>query len=111
MLCKCDLVTDLVVEFPELQGLVGSEYAREKGETGRSCLMQFLNTIFQDLPETYCLDTDTGAILSIADKFDTICRNVSDRQYSFRFRRSLCAKKKSFRNSAYFLERVLILIL
>jgi len=32
MLCKCDLVANLVVEFPELQGLVGSEYAKEKGE-------------------------------------------------------------------------------
>ncbi|MDZ7838785.1 MAG: glycine--tRNA ligase subunit beta [Actinomycetota bacterium] len=31
-LCKCDLVTNMVVEFPQLQGIVGREYALEKGE-------------------------------------------------------------------------------
>ncbi|MEI4913973.1 glycine--tRNA ligase subunit beta, partial [Klebsiella pneumoniae] len=31
-LCKADLVTGMVGEFPELQGIVGREYARKQGE-------------------------------------------------------------------------------
>src|SRR5207248_9017114 len=31
-LCKCDLVTQMVAEFPELQGVMGREYARADGE-------------------------------------------------------------------------------
>lgn len=71
MLCKCDLVTDLVVEFPELQGLVGSEYAKEKGEkadVASAIFEHYLPRVAQDILP----DTDTGAILSIADKIDTI---------------------------------------
>ena len=71
MLCKCDLVTDLVVEFPELQGLVGKEYAMEKGEAGEipdAILEHYLPRFAGDmLPATI-----TGSILSLADKFDTI---------------------------------------
>ena len=71
MLCKCDLVTDLVVEFPELQGLVGKEYAKEKGETG-----EIPDAIFEHYLPRFAGDilpaTLTGAILSLADKFDTI---------------------------------------
>ena len=33
-LCKCDLVSDMVLEFPELQGVAGSHYALHDGETG-----------------------------------------------------------------------------
>ncbi|OQA21787.1 MAG: Glycine--tRNA ligase beta subunit [Actinobacteria bacterium ADurb.Bin346] len=71
MICKCDLVTNLVVEFPELQGLVGREYAKEKGEAAdvsESVFEHYLPRFANDiLPLTV-----TGAILSIADKFDTI---------------------------------------
>lgn len=71
MLCKCDLVTDLVVEFPELQGLVGKEYAREKGEAG-----EIPDAVFEHYLPRFAGDilpsTLTGAILSLADKFDTI---------------------------------------
>jgi len=70
-ICKCDLVTNLVVEFPELQGLVGMEYAKEKGEkadVARAVFEHYLPRFAGDmLPET-----DTGSILSIADKIDTI---------------------------------------
>jgi glycyl-tRNA synthetase beta chain len=31
-LCKCDLVSDMVLEFPELQGIAGGHYARHDGE-------------------------------------------------------------------------------
>ncbi len=70
-ICKCDLVTDLVVEFPELQGLVGREYAKEKGE-----IPEVAEAIFEHyLPRSAgdsLPDTATGSILSIADKIDTL---------------------------------------
>jgi glycyl-tRNA synthetase beta chain len=71
MLCKCDLVTDLVVEFPELQGLVGKEYAKEKGQSD-----EIPDAIFEHYLPRFAGDilpaTLTGALLSLADKFDTI---------------------------------------
>jgi len=71
MLCKTDLVTNLVVEFPELQGVVGREYAKErneKKEISEAIFEHYLPRFYGDLlPET-----TTGAILSIADKIDTI---------------------------------------
>jgi len=71
MFCKCDLVTNMVVEFPELQGTVGKEYARERGEKfdiPESIFEHYLPRFSEDvLPAT-----DVGSILSIADKIDTI---------------------------------------
>jgi glycyl-tRNA synthetase beta chain len=71
MLCKCDLVTNMVVEFPALQGVVGREYAREKGENS-----QVSEAIFEHYLPRFSGDvlpkTDTGSLLSIADKIDTI---------------------------------------
>jgi glycyl-tRNA synthetase beta chain len=71
MLCKCDLVTNMVVEFPELQGIVGREYAKEKAEkkdVAAAIFEHYLPRFKGDLlPET-----EVGSILSIADKIDTI---------------------------------------
>ena len=71
VLCKCDLVTNMVVEFPKLQGIVGREYAREKGEKESVC-----RAIFEHYQPRFAGDqlpeTPTGQILSIADKIDTI---------------------------------------
>ncbi len=71
MLCKCDLVTNMVVEFPALQGIVGRQYARESGEDRKvsdAVFEHYLPRSAGDiLPRT-----DAGAILSMADKIDTI---------------------------------------
>ncbi len=71
MLCKCDLVTHMVVEFPTLQGIVGREYAKEKGES-----REVSDAIFEHYLPRFSGDvlpmTDTGTLLSIADKIDTI---------------------------------------
>ena len=60
-----------MVEFPELQGLVGREYAKEKGE-----IPEVAEAIFEHyLPRSAgdsLPDTVTGSILSIADKIDTL---------------------------------------
>ena len=71
-LCKCDLVTNMVVEFPELQGIVGKEYAKEKGEkpdVAEAIFEHYLPRFSGDILP----DTTIGSILSIADKVDTIC--------------------------------------
>jgi len=71
LLCKCDLVTEMVGEFPELQGVMGREYAqrsKEPQEVARAIYEHYLPRFAGDeLPATL-----TGAILSLADKMDTI---------------------------------------
>ena len=70
-LCKADLVTDMVKEFPELQGIMGREYALcagEKPEVAKAIYEHYLPR-FQDddLPQTRA-----GAFVAIADKIDNI---------------------------------------
>ncbi len=70
-LSKADLMTQMVYEFPELQGIMGREYAvlcGEDEEVARAIFEHYLPRYSGDeLPETH-----TGALLSIADKLDTI---------------------------------------
>ena len=70
-LSKCDLLTHMVGEFPELQGLMGRYYAlhdREPPEVAEALREQYLPRFAGDaLPATR-----TGMALSIADKLDTI---------------------------------------
>ena len=68
---KADLVTKMVDEFAELQGKMGMEYALESGENEIVSLAiyeQYLPRFAQDQLPT----TTAGAILSIADKLDSI---------------------------------------
>ena len=71
LLSKCDLVTNMVGEFADLQGLMGSYYALHDGEpkeVSQAINEQYLPRFAGDrLP-----DSNTGAILAIADKLDTI---------------------------------------
>ncbi|WP_078391380.1 glycine--tRNA ligase subunit beta [Shouchella patagoniensis] len=68
---KFDLVTHMVGEFPELQGQMGQDYASKAGESSETAL-----AIFEQYLPRFAGDhtpsSDTGAILSIADKLDTI---------------------------------------
>ncbi|GAB4405730.1 MAG: glycine--tRNA ligase subunit beta [Thermodesulfovibrionales bacterium] len=70
-LCKTDLISGVVTEFPELQGLMGKYYALHDGEdrsVAEAIMEQYLPRHSGDrLPET-----DGGAILSISDKIDNI---------------------------------------
>ncbi|MDR2140563.1 MAG: glycine--tRNA ligase subunit beta [Deltaproteobacteria bacterium] len=70
-LCKCDLVSGVVGEFPSLQGLMGSEYALADGEdpeVAKAIVEHYLpNRAGGALPTSVA-----GAILSVADKLDTI---------------------------------------
>ena len=71
LLCKGDLITGMVGEFPSLQGIMGQVYARlsgEKEEVALAILEHYLpTTAGGTLPSSH-----PGAVLSIADKLDTI---------------------------------------
>ncbi len=70
-LAKCDLLTNMVGEFAELQGLMGSYYAANDGEApevAQAIYEQYLPRFSgDDLPAS-----ETGAVLAVADKLDTI---------------------------------------
>ena len=70
-LSKCDLVTEMVGEFPELQGVMGRHYALHDGEhpeVASAIDEQYLPRFAGDaLPAT-----PTGQVLSLADKLDTL---------------------------------------
>lgn len=69
-LCKCDLATDMVYEFPELQGIMGGLYAKEEGKDygiWKGIYDHYKPEFFEDeVPET-----TEGVIASITDKLDT----------------------------------------
>ncbi|GFO61640.1 glycine--tRNA ligase beta subunit [Geomonas silvestris] len=71
-LCKADLVTGMVGEFPEVQGIMGREYALHDGEdreVAAAIAEHYLPTqAGGELPAS-----DIGAFVSLADKMDTIC--------------------------------------
>jgi glycyl-tRNA synthetase beta chain len=71
-LCKADLVTGMVGEFPELQGVMGRHYALRSGEkpaVAEALLEAYLPRFAGDeLPRT-----GLGAILSVAERIDTVC--------------------------------------
>ncbi|HEY6874471.1 MAG TPA: glycine--tRNA ligase subunit beta [Geobacteraceae bacterium] len=71
-LCKADLVSGMVGEFPEVQGIMGREYALHDGEdveVANAIAEHYLPTqAGGDLPAS-----DIGAFVSLADKMDTIC--------------------------------------
>jgi len=70
-LAKCDLTTELVKEFTELQGVVGGLYARVQGEPG---------PVWQAIYDHYKPESmedsiprnRTGQIVALADKLDTL---------------------------------------
>ncbi len=70
-LCKADLVTNVVYEFPELQGVMGREYALRSGEDA-----SIAEAIFEHYLPRHASDelpkTLPGILVSLADKADTI---------------------------------------
>jgi glycyl-tRNA synthetase beta chain len=70
-LSKCDLTTELVKEFTELQGIIGGLYARAQGEpkeVARAIYDHYKPVSMEDaIPETRA-----GQLVSLADKLDTL---------------------------------------
>ena len=75
-LCKADLVTGMVTEFTELQGIMGREYAKLDGECEKVAIAideHYMPRFAGDrLPRT-----EAGRIVSLADKIDTIVGTFS----------------------------------
>jgi len=70
-LAKSDLLTDMVGEFPELQGIMGSYYARIDGEDEQVALA--MTEHYQPRFAGDTLPTSlTGTILALADKCETL---------------------------------------
>jgi len=71
LLAKVDLVTGMVREFPELEGIMGGEYARRGGEpesVARAMQEHYLPRFAGDrLPQSLA-----GAIVSVADRMDAV---------------------------------------
>jgi glycyl-tRNA synthetase beta chain len=70
-LCKADLLTDMVGEFPELQGVMGTYYAlhdKEDAEVAKAITEHYQPKFAGDfLPKTV-----TGTVLALADKLETV---------------------------------------
>ncbi len=71
LLCKTDLLSDMVGEFPSLQGIMGGAYALHDGEKPSVALAikehYMPKRAGADIPST-----DIGALLGLADRFDTL---------------------------------------
>jgi glycyl-tRNA synthetase beta chain len=70
-LSKADLLTDMVGEFPELQGIMGTYYARHDGEPDEVAL-----TLTEHYQPRFAGDalpsTNTGTAVALADKLETL---------------------------------------
>ncbi|ABR30496.1 glycyl-tRNA synthetase subunit beta [Thermosipho melanesiensis] len=67
-LCKADIASSVVYEFPELQGVMGRIYALKDGEDYNVALG--IEEHYSDVPKNI-----TGAIVAIADRVDTVVGN------------------------------------
>ncbi|MGB7294125.1 MAG: glycine--tRNA ligase subunit beta [Candidatus Aminicenantales bacterium] len=70
-LCKVDLLTEMVREFPSLQGMVGGLYAKEEGYPAAVCqaIYEHYRPVgFEDSPPS----SIAGSLLSLSDKLDSI---------------------------------------
>jgi len=71
LLCKADLVTQMVYELPEMQGIMGQKYALASGESEAVATAIFEHYLPKgagdNLPQTL-----TGQVVGIADKLDTL---------------------------------------
>ena len=70
-LAKADLLTDMVGEFPELQGIMGTYYAlhdQEDAEVAQAITEQYQPRFAGDALPT----TKTGTVLAVADKLETL---------------------------------------
>lgn len=71
-LSKADLMTNMVQEFTELEGIIGSIYAELDGE--ESVVSNAIREQYMPVASGAALpESTTGTIVSLADKFDTIC--------------------------------------
>ncbi|TAM82667.1 MAG: glycine--tRNA ligase subunit beta [Acidobacteria bacterium] len=75
-LCKCDLTTQMVREFTELQGIVGGLYAREQSEA-----QHVADAIYDHYKPANvgdeCPRNAVGSVVALADKLDSVVAGFS----------------------------------
>lgn len=71
LLCKTDLLSDMVGEFPSLQGIMGGAYALHDGEKP-SVATAIKEHYMPKRAESDIPSTDMGALVALADRFDTL---------------------------------------
>ncbi|AVH71321.1 glycine--tRNA ligase subunit beta [Nostoc sp. 'Lobaria pulmonaria (5183) cyanobiont'] len=71
LLCKADLVTQMVYEFPELQGIMGEKYALASGEDAEVAKAIFEHYLPIGAGDSFP-ETLTGQIVGLADRLDTL---------------------------------------
>ncbi len=70
-LCKTDLVSHMVYEFPELQGIMGGYYAEKSGETVD--VVQAIKDHYSPAgPSDECPKTPVSTVVALADKIDVL---------------------------------------
>ena len=70
-LAKADLTTEMVFEFPEVQGVMGSYYAMKDGESADVC--EAIAQHYSPLgPSDHCPSAPISVAVALADKLDTI---------------------------------------
>jgi glycyl-tRNA synthetase beta chain len=70
-LCKADLVSEMVGEFPELQGIMGRYYAQDAGEPD-SVATAIAEHYAPQGPGDRCPTAPTSVVIALADKLDTL---------------------------------------
>lgn len=71
LLCKADLVTQMVYEFPELQGIMGEKYALASGEDPEVAKAMFEHYLPRNADDIFP-QTLTGQVVGLADRLDTL---------------------------------------
>ena len=71
-LCKSDLVTRMVQEFPQLQGLMGGDYARREGRS--ATVAEAIASHYQPRSAQHPIPAGiAGRIIACADRMDSLC--------------------------------------
>lgn len=70
-LCKCDLASNMVYEFPSLQGVMGSYYAKHDGESD-ACATAIKEHYLPRFAGDKLPSSDIGCAIALADRFDTL---------------------------------------
>jgi glycyl-tRNA synthetase beta chain len=71
-LCKADIVTEMVGEFPSLQGAMGRQYAKLSGENPQVAEAVFSHYLPRHADDLLPKDA-VGVLVGLADRLDTIC--------------------------------------
>ena len=73
LLCKADLVTEMVGEFPNLQGLMGSLYAEQQEKPENLAVREAIREHYAPRgPSDDCPTTPVSVAVALADKLDTL---------------------------------------